>query len=68
MWTWIESIIVLVVIGVAAALLACRAKKKLDGDDSCACGNDVCCAKSLDSLSEEDESKDAEPAQNADEK
>jgi|GEM_PF-4392773 len=31
MWKLFESIVVLVAIGVAAALLACRAKKTLDG-------------------------------------
>ena len=56
MWTYVESIIVLVVIAVAAAWLACRAKKSLSGNDDCACGHDVCCsATSLDSLSTDDE-------------
>ena len=62
MQTFIESMIVLVVIAVAAALLACRAKKTLSGEDGCACGHgDECCATSLDSLSTEDESPDADP-------
>ncbi|MBL7220644.1 MAG: hypothetical protein ISS69_11065 [Phycisphaerae bacterium] len=52
MWTMFESIIVLVAIGVAAALLACRAKKTLSGDDGCGCGKDKGCpVKSLDALS-----------------
>ncbi|MDP6544949.1 MAG: hypothetical protein QGH60_13230 [Phycisphaerae bacterium] len=61
-----ESIIVLVVIGVAAAFLACRAKKTLSGEDGCGCGKEKSCAvKSLDSLSaadapeQEDEDDDA---------
>jgi len=52
MWTMFESIIVLVAVGVAAALLACRAKKTLSGDDGCECGKDKSCpVKSLDALS-----------------
>ena len=51
----LESIIVLVAIGVAAALLACRAKKTLSGEDGCGCGKEKsCAAKSLDSLSSAD--------------
>ncbi len=47
----LESIIVLVTIGVAAALLACHAKKTLSGADGCGCGKDKGCAvKSLDAL------------------
>ena len=43
MWKLFESIVVLVVIGVAAALLACRAKKTLSGDAGCdGCGKDKC--------------------------
>ena len=66
MWSYIESIIVLVAIGVAAAWLACRAKKTLSGDEDCACGHDVCCsAKSLDSLSAADDAEEdaAAPAE-----
>ena len=49
-----ESIIVLVAIGVAAALLARRAKKTLSGADGCGCGKDKDCAlKSLDALSDD---------------
>ena len=64
MWKLFESIIVLVAIGVAAALLACRAKKTLSGDAGCGCGKDKSCAvKSLDALSagdtaEEDDDDD----------
>ncbi len=55
MWHWIESIIVLVAIGVAAALLACRAKKTLSGEEGCGCGHEKeCAAGSLDSLFVED--------------
>ena len=54
MWKIFESIIVLVAIGVAAALLACRAKKTLSGADGCGCGKDKSCpVKSLDSLSDD---------------
>ena len=67
MWEYVESIIVLVVIAVAAAWLACRTKKTLSGNDDCACGHDVCCsATSLDSLSADDDepekNQDDEPA------
>jgi len=52
MWKLFESIIVLVVIGVAAALLACRAKKTLSGEDGCGCGKEKSCKlTSLDALS-----------------
>ena len=55
MWNMLESIIVLVAIGVAAALLACRAKKTLSGADSCGCGKEKdCTLKSLDALSSGD--------------
>ena len=55
MWKLFESIIVLVAIGVAAAFLACRAKKTLGGEDGCGCGNEKgCTLKSLDSLSSGD--------------
>jgi hypothetical protein len=66
MWKIFESIIVLVAIGVAAALLACRAKKTLSGEDGCGCGKEKSCAvKSLDSLSagdtaEEDDDDDGD--------
>ena len=67
MWTMIESIIVLVAIAVAAALLACRAKKTLSGDADCACGEDVCCSATLlDSLFDNDESDEASPPDDAD--
>jgi len=42
MWKLFESIVVLVAIGVAAALLACRAKKTLSGENGCECGKDKC--------------------------
>lgn len=55
MWIFIESIIVLVAIGVAAALLACRAQKSLSGEDGCGCGKkNSCAAGALDSLSSGD--------------
>ena len=55
MWKIFESIIVLVAIGVAAALLACRAKKTLSGADGCGCGKEKSCpVKSLDALSSDD--------------
>ena len=54
MWKIFESIIVLVAIGVAAALLACRAKKALSGADGCGCGKEKSCAvKSLNALSDD---------------
>jgi hypothetical protein len=55
MWNWIEPIIVLVAIAVAAALLACRAKKTLSGEEGCGCGHEKeCPASALDSLFVED--------------
>ncbi|MBT3201610.1 MAG: hypothetical protein HN350_17040 [Phycisphaerales bacterium] len=66
MWNYVESIIVLVAIGVAAAWLACRAKKTLSGQDDCACGKDVCCSATaldaLDSLPDGDEAGEDTPA------
>ena len=59
MWTWIEPIIVLVAIALAAAFLACRAKKTLSGEDGCGCGHEKeCAATSLDSLSTDAESEE----------
>ncbi|MCP4378255.1 MAG: hypothetical protein GY794_19025 [bacterium] len=55
----VESIIVLVAIGVAAALLACRAKKTVDGEGCGECKHDnSCSAHSLDSLSSADKADD----------
>ena len=53
MWKFVESIIVLVVIAVTAAWLACRAKKTLSGEDGCGgCGKEKSCKPtSLDTLS-----------------
>jgi len=51
MWKLIESIIVIVAIAVAAAFLACRAKKTLSGEDGCGCGNESGCgAGAIDAL------------------
>jgi len=65
MWNYVEAIIVLVAIAVAAAWLACRAKKTLSGQDDCACGKDVCCSSTsldaLDSLSTGDEVVEDDP-------
>ncbi len=59
MWKIFESIIVLVAIGVAAALLACRAKKTLSGEEGCGCGKDKSCpVKSLDALSSGDSAEE----------
>jgi len=67
MWNWIEPIIVLVAIAVAAALLACRAKKTLSGEDGCGCGHgEKCCASSLDSLLVEDGEKGDDSARTED--
>jgi hypothetical protein len=64
MWNYVEAIVVLVAIAVAAALLACRAKKTLSGDSDCACGQDVCCsATSLDSLSTSDDGEETDDNQ-----
>jgi hypothetical protein len=55
----LESIIVLVAIGVAAAFLACRAKKALGGEDGCGCGKEKSCtARSLDKLSSGDNAEE----------
>jgi len=58
MW---ESAVVLVIVGVAAALLACRARKTLSGKGGCGCGKGPDCpVSSVDSLSADDSGVDDE--------
>ena len=60
MWNYVEAIVVMVAIAVAAAWLACRAKKTLSGEEGCGgCGNEKdCAATSLDSLSSSDDGEE----------
>ncbi|MDP6635631.1 MAG: hypothetical protein QGG42_12070 [Phycisphaerae bacterium] len=68
MWKLFESIIVLVAIGIAAALLACRAKKTLTGKDGCGCGkSNSCTLTSLDALSSDDSSEEGDDEEEFDE-
>jgi hypothetical protein len=67
MWNMVESIVVLVVIGVAAAILACRAKKTVNGESCGECRHDnSCTAQSLDSLSPADKTDDDEDSDDED--